>query len=263
LPELRRQALGFAAIAIVGVALGGLRRQSKWRLRAAVAAGSVLFFAVPSVLLVRAREYAPETSVAVVFALAPVAVALVWGALTQESDGTGKLIPALMGLAGVLLLLPFELPVSVRGWIAVAEIVAAMGLVAGAGVWLYGLLRHVGATEALAIVGISNAVCLFAWCGAVGLLDLRWRDVAGGVWWGWGVGVIVAALTVWLLREMDPVRFSARFLVIPLLTIVEGFVLLRPEVTGRMVVGIGLLAGGSAWMLGVRRQVDEEVLTLR
>jgi hypothetical protein len=62
---------------------------------------------------------------------------------------------------------------------------------------------------------------------------------------------------------MAPVRFSARFLVIPLVTIVEGFVLLRPEVTGRMVVGTVLLAVGTAWMLMTKRQVDEEVLTLR
>jgi drug/metabolite transporter (DMT)-like permease len=213
--------------------------------------------------MARAREYAPETSVAVVFALAPVAVVLVWGAVTQESDGTGKLIPSLMGLAGVLLLLPFELPVSARGWGAGAEIVAAMVLVAGAGAWMYGLLRAVSTTEALVVVGVSNAACLLAWCGAVGSLDWRWRDVADGVWWGWGVGVIVAALTVWLLREMAPVRFSARFLVIPLVTIVEGFVLLRPEVTGRMVVGTVLLAVGTAWMLMTKRQVDEEVLTLR
>ncbi len=74
---------------------------------------------------------------------------------------------------------------------------------------------------------------------------------------------VVAALTVWLLREIDPVRFSARFLVIPLVTIVEGLALLRPEVTGRMVAGMVLLSGGAAWILMTPREVDEEVLTLR
>jgi len=261
--ELQRQAFGFAGLAIVAVALGGLKRQrSGWRLRGEILAASVLFFAVPLVLTVYAKEYAPETSVAVVFALAPVVVVLVWGAVAQESDGMRKLIPALMGLAGVLLLLPFNLPVSGPGWAALLEIAAAMVFVAGAGVWMYRLLRRVSVMEALTIVGISNAVCLFAWCG-VGLLDLRWRDAAGGVWWGWLAGATVAALTVWLLREIDPVRFSARFLVIPLVTIVEGFVLLRPEVTGRMVAGTVLLAGGVAWMMMAPREVDEEVLTLR
>jgi drug/metabolite transporter (DMT)-like permease len=264
LPELQRQGLGFAALAVVAVALGGFKRQrSGWKLRGEIAAAGALFFAVPLVLAVHAKEYAPETSFAVVSALAPVVVVLVWGAVAQESNGIRNLIPALMGLAGVLLLLPFNLPVSVRGWAALAEIAASMVFVAGAGVWMYRLLRRETVMEAIAIVGIPNAVCLFVWCGAVGSLDLKWRDVAGGLRWGWSVETVVAALTVWLLREIDPVRFSARFLVIPLVTIVEGLALLRPEVTGRMVGGMVLLSGGAAWILMTPREVDEEVLTLR
>jgi len=264
LPELQRQGLAFAVMAVVAMAMGGLKSQrSGWTLRAEIAAGSVTFFAVPLVLTVHAKEYAPETSIAVAFALAPVVVVLVWGAVSQEPDGIRNLIPALMGLAGVLLLLPFNLPMSARGWAALIEIGTAMVFVACAGVWIYRLLRRVSVMEALAIVGVSNAVCLFIWCGVVGSLDLSWRDLASGVSWSWGVGAVVAALTVWLLRKIDPISFSARFLVIPLVTIMEGFVLLRPEVSGRMIVGTVLLAGGAAWVLSTRRQVDKEVLTLR
>ena len=264
IPELQREELGFAALTIVAVALGGLKRpRSGWRVSAKIAAGSVLYFAAPQVLMTAAREYAPEISFAVVFALAPVVVLLVWGAVAQESDEMRKLIPALMGLSGVLLLLPFNLPLSARGWVALTEIGTAMVFVAGTGVWMYRLLRSVSVMEALATVGVSNAVCLFVWCGVVGSLELRWRDAAGGVSWGWVVGAAVAALTVWLLREIDPVRCSARFLVMPLVTIVEGFVLLRPQVTGRMAAGTVLLAGGAVWILSGRQQVDKEVLTLR
>ena len=263
LPRLERQGLGFVVIAGVALASGGWRnRRARWRLRSAVATGSLLFFAVPAVLLEHAREYASETSVAVVFALAPVVVVLVWGAVMQESGGMQWLVPALMGLASLLLLLPFEMPVSTRGWQAVAEVVAAMLLVAVAGAWLFGLMRKMSTTEALTIVGATNAVVLFVCCGALGSLDWRWRDVVGGVSWESVVAVIVAALTVWLLQTMDPIRFSARFLVIPLLTIFEGAALLRPEITGRMAVGSVLLAGGAIWMLGAK-QVEEKVQTLR
>jgi drug/metabolite transporter (DMT)-like permease len=96
----------------------------------------------------------------------------------------------------------------------------------------------------------------------MGPLDWRWRDVVGGVSWESAVAVMVAAVTVWLLRTMDPIRFSTRLLVIPLVTIFEGAVLLRPDVTGRMAVGFLLLAGGVFWMLGAK-QVEEKVLTLR
>jgi drug/metabolite transporter (DMT)-like permease len=77
------------------------------------------------------------------------------------------------------------------------------------------------------------------------------------------VDLIQIVLVFWLLREMSPVRFAARYLVIPLLTIVEGYVALRPEVTARMVVGAVLLAGGSVWILFSKASDDGVVLSLR
>jgi drug/metabolite transporter (DMT)-like permease len=263
LPALERQGLSFTAVAVIGTVLGGLRgRGSGWNQRGRVGVASVLFFAIPAVMISRAREYAPETSVAVMFAMAPVVVVLVWGAVTQVDSGMRRLIPALMGLAGVLLVLPFELPVSSGGWAALVEIVVAMVLVSGAGVWLYGLLRRLGTAEALVLVGISNAAFLHAWCSVTGSFDSRWREIAGG-WWLSLATAMVAGLTVWLLRRMEPVRLSARFLVIPLITILEGAVLLRPELTARTVVGVVLLAGGAWYLLTAKQRVDEEVLTLR
>src|SRR3979411_1081072 len=64
LPQMERQALGFVAIAAVAMALGGLRTTpGQWRLKVAVAAASMLFFAVPATLLEQATAYSPETSV--------------------------------------------------------------------------------------------------------------------------------------------------------------------------------------------------------
>ncbi len=63
-------------------------------------------------------------------------------------------------------------------------------------------------------------------------------------------------LLVVLLRGMSPVRFGARYLVIPLVTVVEGYVLLRPELTLRMGFGALLLAGSAAFLL-LSREVDE------
>jgi drug/metabolite transporter (DMT)-like permease len=228
-----------------------------------VAAVSLLFFAVPMVLVERAREYAPDTSVAVVFALVPVIVVLAVNAFLLEEPEMRLLVPALAGFSGVLFLLPFELPVSARGWESVAELVTAMLFVGCAGVWLYGLLRQMGAVEGMAIAGAANATALVAWCGVRGQLDWRWSDVAMGVSIG-SVGELVAlALTVWLVRALDPVRFSARVLAIPLMTVIEGLVLLRPGVTGRTAVGILLLAIGTAWLLVGKVPEEAEALTIR
>jgi drug/metabolite transporter (DMT)-like permease len=73
----------------------------------------------------------------------------------------------------------------------------------------------------------------------------------------------VTGLTVVILRSMDPVRFSSRFLIIPLVTVLEGLVLLRPAVTSRLVVGIALLAVGAGCLILEKEPGKEEILTLR
>jgi drug/metabolite transporter (DMT)-like permease len=77
------------------------------------------------------------------------------------------------------------------------------------------------------------------------------------------VDVSEVLLIVWLLREMRPVRFAARYLVIPLLTVLEGYVLMRPELTVRMVFGAGLLAAGAGMLLFLKASEEETILSLR
>jgi prepilin signal peptidase PulO-like enzyme (type II secretory pathway) len=77
------------------------------------------------------------------------------------------------------------------------------------------------------------------------------------------VDVVEVWLIVWLLREMPPVRFAARYLVIPLVTVLESFVLMRPEWTVRMVFGTFLLAAGAGALLFWKVAEEETVLSLR
>ena len=56
---------------------------------------------------------------------------------------------------------------------------------------------------------------------------------------------------------------QARYLVIPLLTVVEGYVVLRPELTFRMGFGVVLLAAGAGMILFAKPAADEAVLSLR
>ena len=100
---------------------------------------------------------------------------------------------------------------------------------------------------------------------------LAWSVLRGQPWSGWnlqavvatGISAIVFALTVWLVAAIAPVRFAAKFMLVPLLTILEGVVLLRPDFTARLVAGVVLLLGGTAWLLSSGEAVDEEVLSLR
>jgi hypothetical protein len=69
-------------------------------------------------------------------------------------------------------------------------------------------------------------------------------------------------LIVWLVREMPPERFAARYLLIPLVTILESYVVMRPEGTARMVGGMLLLAAGGALLAGLREEDQAGDLSL-
>jgi hypothetical protein len=77
------------------------------------------------------------------------------------------------------------------------------------------------------------------------------------------VDLVEVLLIVWLLREMPPIRFAARYLVIPLLTVLESYVVMRPEWTVRMGFGTVLLAAGAGMLLFLKAGEEEAVLSLR
>jgi len=66
-----------------------------------------------------------------------------------------------------------------------------------------------------------------------------------------------------LLQEMPPVRFAARCLVIPLLTILESYIVVRPGVTVRIACGTVLLAAGAGLLLFLNAGEEETMLSLR
>jgi hypothetical protein len=59
------------------------------------------------------------------------------------------------------------------------------------------------------------------------------------------------------------VRFAARYLVIPLLTLLESYALMRPELTVRVVSGVVLLAAGAGMLLALKTGEEETTLSLR
>ena len=217
-----------------------------------LAVAGVGFGGVPACLIHWVGSGTSSIVTSATFALLPVVVVLVVssGEATRcRDEGWGALSPALAAFGGVLLLLPVGLPGSARGQLMLAVAFVAVVLVAISGVWIHQLMQGVAIAETIVIVCFANATFLVI-CGLVG------RDFMGG-WSGLTtmlslsscVDVVQMVLLFWLLREMSPVRFATRYLVIPLLTVVEGFVVLRPEVTVRIVVGVALLAGGTAWIL--------------
>ncbi|WP_213803444.1 hypothetical protein [Granulicella sp. dw_53] len=169
------------------------------------------------------------------------------------------LLPAVIGFGGILLLIPVGLPGSLIGWIALVLFGVTAALVAVASVEMNRLLQGFEIVQAVAIFCLANALIL----GITSLLgraeersfELAWL-ISGGIAGGSSV------LLVFLLRNMDPLRFGTRYLVVPLLAIVEGYILLRPDLTLRNGFGIGLLAAGASFLLFSRRTDGVSSLSL-
>lgn len=253
--------LGLLALVLGAVSLRE-RREPGTALYGKLALGGVAMFAVPGVLFAGAGGHVSDTTELLVFLLVPVIV--VFGE-AQKAAGFGArenplrmLGPALAGIGGAALLLPFDWPGTTEGRVWLVAMVLSAVLAGLAAVRMHPLLAGAGLARAAAVIfGAASAVSAGFWrLGWTGLP--AWSANAVGfealrclVWEG-----PILVLTVWLLREMKPVRFSARVLLIPLVTIAEGYVMMRPALGWTTAAGIALLAGGGAGLLlGDSREV--------
>jgi drug/metabolite transporter (DMT)-like permease len=139
----------------------------------------------------------------------------------------------------------------------------AIVLVGFASESIYGLLRGFEMLEALAVVTLSNAVFLAACCFAGVPSAGSWSGVSSLISIHTLYNLVELLLLVWLLREMSPVRLAARYLIVPLFTVLEGFYFLRPPMTVRMGAGLVLLVGGAAHLLLSRGWDSDAVLSIR
>lgn len=262
LSGFEQQGVRYAVAGFVALLLGGYRGWP-WSLRLRLGVVGIGFFGIPAAVGEWSRGAMPEISRSALFAMVPVVVVMVVAAGDEERGARRSLVPALAGLGGLLLVLPLEFSGSIRGRLMLGVICAAVVLAGLSSVWLYRLLRGVTLAHAVGVVCLANAAFLLV-CSAV-REDFVWR----------GIGLVSVAslsslvdavevvLIVWLLREMPPVRFAARYLLIPLLTILESYVLIRPEVTVRIACGTLLLAAGVGMLLFSEVGDEETVLSLR
>jgi drug/metabolite transporter (DMT)-like permease len=257
LARLAAHDLLLAAI-FAGLSRGRRLRAPWWK----VAAGGAGMIALPEVLFAGSAAHVAGVMQVLVLLLAPVAVVV---AQAQRSAGFGPgenplgwMTPALAGLAGAVIVLGYQTPPSTAGrlWLAALALSAVTSGLAA--VWLHDVLRETEAMPAAAVVAascgvVAAAFCWLDWSGAAG-----WSAAAALVEVGRAAGIEgpVIWLTVWLLRRMQPVALSARLLVIPLVSVVESYLLVRPGIGWSSVVGVALMAGGS-WGLMRGAGVEE------
>ena len=139
-------------------------------------------------------------------------------------------------------------------------LLVVIAVVGFASVWIYQLLQEFAMVEGFAIVCLSNAV-FFAACGL--FFGESWSGDLSLISISSLCYLIELLLLVWLLREMSPVRLAARYLVVPLFAVLEGFVIFRPAFTLRMGAGLILLIGGAGHILFSRGSDPDSVLSIR
>jgi hypothetical protein len=239
----------------------GERRQT-FGLWVKLAVWATILFALPRILAVSAGGHIDGLTELLISLLVPVAVVVV---VAQRSVSFGVdenplrlLMPAVAGLGGATLILPFYWPPSIVGRVWLVALAIGAVLAGFAVVRLHVLLRGVGKLRGAAVMfgAVSVAAAAFCWVDwsppvwVVG--DAAWEVVRLAL-----VEAPIALLTVWLLREMAPVRFSARWLLVVLVAIAESFVAEHPRLMWTTALGVALLAGGA---IGLLRADSQEVL---
>ncbi len=253
----------FALIGCLGLAVAAIRKSlgaaSRGRASALIVAGGCLFV-LPAAALEFAGGAVSELTSVAIFCAVPVMTILAATTFGLEAEqGTrlrALLAPSLVGLGGALVLFPVEVPGSVRRWLFFTLILGCGVTVALASVWMHELLQRVDSALAVAAVGWGSAA-MFGLCGVfVGWPEPGARAIAAEGLRCLLFDLPVVWLTLWLMREVSPARLSARFLLGPLVTAVEGYAVLRGGLDLRTVVAI-LLVGAGGVMLLVRNEPDE------
>jgi len=255
LPGLLRVGVHDALLAC-GFAVLGLWRRAPGGSQAGRLAGwGILLFGVPQVLVAAAGGHVDGLTELLAGLLVPVVVVVVVaersGSFGQNDNPLRLLVPALAGLGGAVLALPFYLPSSGVGRAWLAALVVAAVAAGVAAVRLHAMLQGVGT--------LRGAAVLFGSVGAVAL-GFCWVDWSvTPVWDGVAAGfevlrlVVVEApillLTVWLLREMRPVRFAARPLLVLFAMVVESYIAVRPSLGWTTGLGVALMLGGGLGLL--------------
>jgi hypothetical protein len=202
-----------------------------------------MLFGGPAIALLVASRDLDASALTIALALTPVIIAIASSALgTESSEGiAGRIWPGLAAVAGLLLVLVEPSLGDIRTDLALvfAPTLAGIGAV----------LFCVGPPRATSRIPTTllGASALFALASAVSFLVTHTRPsfsllaIAGDG--------ILALLGILALNQIGATRWSSQFTWIPLLVILEGIVLVRPDLTAHWFIGLILLIVAGGYLL--------------
>jgi hypothetical protein len=209
-------------------------------------AGAMLFGGPAVALLIRGRELEPA-SLTIALALTPMIIAVAAAALGAEtSDGiAGRIWPGLAAIAGLLLLLAQPALGDARTDLALLLAPALTGV--GAALFCLEVRTSRPGSTLRVPVALLGASTLFA----IALTETHFvsgAQVSVSLMAVASDGVL-ALLGVITLVQLGATRWSSQFTWIPLLIVVEGIVLVRPQLSAHWIIGLLLLAVASVYLL--------------
>lgn len=245
-------ALIFAVLATSAAAWP--RTRGGWLHLTQFAALGLFVIALPALLL--PGSGVASTTSALIFLIIPAVVVF---ADSQGSQSFGRdsspftlLVPALAGLMGAGLILPFIWPSERSVQLHLLALVAS-ALAAGVAFVRMHRLMCAAAPARMRILPALVFLCSFTaiaaapfalssspWNGSAIKLELLRCTI---------YSLPVMALTGWLLRELRPPVFAARAFFAVVITLVESYVMLRPQLAWPTIVGTALLLGGAIGLL--------------
>lgn len=247
----------FGVIGLMGllVSLRGAWGSLSWGKAAVLAAATLGIFVLPAIVSQLVAGAVSSSASVALFCAVPLLMVL---GMAWFGDGAGRglMMPSLVGLFGALLVFSVEVPRSVRRTVCLMAVFGCCVVAASASIWMFKLVRGIRAAQAVMVTGFAGAAVL----GVLGL-GVGWPRITLSA-----IGVEAARcvvfdlpvvwMTVWLMREIPPVRLAARFLIAPLVTWVEGYAMVRGPVEARSIVALLLIAAGAAMLL-VQDESDE------
>jgi drug/metabolite transporter (DMT)-like permease len=208
-----------------------------------------MFFGGPAIaLLVHGRDL-DSCALTIALALTPVIIAIASSALgTESSEGiAGRIWPGLAAVAGLLLVL-------VQPTLGDLRTDLALGLaptLTGIGAVLFCMDQPSSASRSpTALLGAS---ALFAIALAGSFVAVHTRPSLSLL--AVACDGIMALLGILTLNQLGATRWSSQFTWVPLLVILEGIVLVRPQLTAHWFIGLILLILAGVYLL--LPQVDE------
>ena len=261
----QRQAVFYSVFAALAASVALARRIEFPRGRHAWACFclGIGLFVVPAALVACAEGAVSTLDRVAIFSLTPVFTVVLEPYLQGVPPRQGKLAlaGALAGVAGILFVLPLDVPGSFQAGVALCALLAAAASIAATNCLAVRLARNLASGSILpmaAQAGAGSAVCFSAAAAFTPRTAWRWSALQSQLLWLLVVELPGPFLLFWLMRRLAASRMTARFLISPLFAILAGMILDRASPPGRAWVGMVLLAGGAGWLVFAPPEKSEE-----